>query len=128
MGSQRAGEMKKLPPALRKRKRYIAFEIIAIKKINSKDLIVAIRESLLSLFGDYFSADAEIWLEYFNGRQGILRCNHTALNKVKIALTLVGKVKDCKVIPLILGVSGTIKKCKRKYLRGVGNASSSNRI
>ncbi len=120
--------MKKIPPALRKRKRYIAFEIIAVKRIESKDLIFTIKDSLLSLFGDYYSSDAEIWLEYFDGRRGILRCNHTALSKVKIALTLVGKIKDCKIIPLILGVSGTIKKCKKKYLRGVKNAPSPNRL
>ena len=120
--------MKRIPPALRKRKRYVAFEIISPKKINSKDLVFAIWDSLLSFFGEYKTSEAEIWLEYFDGRRGILRCTHTSLDKVKIALTLVGKVKDCEVIPLILGVSGTIKKCKKKYLRGVKNASASNRL
>mgnify|MGYP000176751328 CR=1 FL=1 len=39
-----------------------------------------------------------------------------ALDKVVIALTLLKKVGNAKVVPLTLGVSGTIKRCRKKYL------------
>lgn len=114
--------MKGLPPALRKRKRYIAFRLIANSEIEAKELAMAIWENLISLFGDYYSAHSGLWLEYFDGEYGILRCHHSALEKVKVALTLTSRVGNKEVLPIILGVSGTIKRCKKKYLEVLEDA------
>jgi ribonuclease P/MRP protein subunit POP5 len=130
--------MKGLPPALRKRKRYIAFRLIVDSEINrkkvndekskleAKDVAMAVWQSLISLFGDYFSANSGLWLEEFDGEYGILRCNSDALDKVKVALTLTVRVSGMSVIPVILGVSGTIKKCRSKYIGGVSHAHAAN--
>jgi ribonuclease P/MRP protein subunit POP5 len=117
--------MKGLPPALRKRKRYIAFRLIANGELEAKEVVLAIRENIISLFGEYFSTHSGIWLEYFDGKHGILKCYHTALEKVKVAITLMGKIGEKEVIPIILGVSGTIKRC-RKYLEVLRNASTTD--
>jgi len=71
---------------------------------------------MLSLFGEVGSAHAGIWVEYFDGEYGIVRCNTKSLEMVKVALTLIDEVQGERVLPLILGVSGTIKKCKTKYM------------
>lgn len=107
--------MKGLPPSLRSRKRYIAFRIIAEKKIDERSLSRALSEKMLSLFGECFAASG-LRLEAFDGERGIVRCYREALDKVMVALTLMTHVGGVRVIPLTLGVSGTIKRCKRKYL------------
>ncbi|HDD35930.1 MAG TPA: ribonuclease P [Archaeoglobus veneficus] len=108
--------MKGLPPALRRRKRYIAFRIIAKRKFEQKEVVDALMDSLIKTFGELGSANTGVWIEYFDGERGIVRCYNDAIDKVKVALTLINRIGDVRVIPLTLGVSGTIKRCKKKYL------------
>jgi len=115
--------MKGLPPVLRRKKRYIAFQLIADKRVNERDFLAVMWKVLLSLFGELKSAHTGIWLEYFDGEFGILRCNREMVDNVKVALTLITKVGEVNVIPKILGVSGTIKRCKKKYLEVLKHAS-----
>ncbi len=118
--------MKGLPPALKRKKRYIAFELIGERNVDGKEFITTLWKTMLSLFGEIYSAHSGIWLEYFDGRRGILRCHRESLDKVKVALTLISRVGDVDIIPKILGVSGTIKKCKGKYLEVLKDASTSD--
>jgi len=131
--------LKGLPPSLKKKKRYIAFRLISESEISTekenevsggnfevKDVAVAILHNLLSLFGDYCSMNTGVWVEEFNNGYGILRCNNDELDKVKVALTLTGRVNGVDVIPVILGISGTLKKCRSKYIGGVKNAHAAN--
>jgi len=120
--------MKGLPPALKRKKRYIAFELVSEGDVDEKEFISSLWKTMLSLFGEIGSAHCGIWLEYFDGRRGILRCHREALNKVKVALTLISRVGDVDIIPKILGVSGTIKKCRKKYLEVLKDASTSDGI
>jgi ribonuclease P/MRP protein subunit POP5 len=108
--------VKGLPPSLRSRKRYIAFRIIAEKEVDERSLSRALTDSMMSLFGECFTAGSGIRLEYFDGQKGIIRCHREALEKVMVAFTLIDRVGEVRVIPLTIGVSGTIKRCKRKYL------------
>ncbi|RLI76067.1 ribonuclease P [Archaeoglobales archaeon] len=108
--------MKGLPPSLRSRKRYIAFRLIAEKNIDVRQLSTSLTENMLSLFGECFAAGSNVRIEQFDGERGIIRCNMEALDKVLIAFTLLKKVGNAKVVPLTLGVSGTIKRCRKKYL------------
>ncbi|RLI70817.1 ribonuclease P [Archaeoglobales archaeon] len=105
--------MKGLPPALKRRKRYIAFRIIAERKFDQRQIVSAVIDSLIKTFGEFGSANTGVWIEHFDGEKGIIRCYNEAIDKVKVALTLINRIGDVRVIPLTLGVSGTIKKCKR---------------
>ncbi|MBO8178875.1 MAG: ribonuclease P [Archaeoglobus sp.] len=107
--------VKGLPPSLRSRKRYIAFRIIAEKKIDERSLSRALSEKMLGLFGECFAASG-LRVVSFDGEKGIIRCYREALEMVMVALTLMTSVGDVKVTPLTIGVSGTIKRCRRKYL------------
>lgn len=132
--------MKGLPPVLRERKRYIAFKLIFNHNISelenssssqksgigTRELALAIWHNLISLFGDYYSSNSGLWLEEFDGEYGILRCYNHAVDKIKVALTLTGRVSGVKIIPVILGVSGAIRKCRNKYIGGVNNANAAN--
>ncbi len=108
--------MKGLPPSLKAKKRYIAFNLISESNVSLKDFSRVLINNMISLFGETSTAESDVSVEFFNGKKGIIRCNRNALNKVIIALTLINSVEDVKVVPLTLGVSGTMKKCKKKYL------------
>jgi ribonuclease P/MRP protein subunit POP5 len=119
--------VKRLPPSIRHRKRYIAFRLIGLNNpADRKEIALKLMDSMLSLFGEVGSSHAGIWIEYFNGELGIVRCNREATERVKIALTLIDEVNGEKVLPLILGVSGTIRKCKRKYMEVFKNANTTD--
>ena len=119
--------MKRLPPSLRHRKRYIAFRLIGLSNpVERKEIALKLTDSMLSLFGEVGSSHAGIWVEYFSGGYGIVRCYNEALEKVKIALTLIDEIHGERVLPLILGVSGTIKKCKAKYMEVYKDANTTN--
>ena len=119
--------MKGLPPSLRKRKRYIAFRVLADEAIDARSLVHEIWQTALAVYGEYCTAGMNVWLEYFDGNKGILRCSRDALEKVKVVLTLIGNVSNVKATIVTLGVSGTIKGC-RKYLEVLENASTANGI
>ncbi len=120
--------MKGFPPSLKRKKRYIAFELISEDRINGREFMNEVTKTMLAVFGELNSAHSDIWLEYFNGRHGILRCNREALDKIKFVLNLINRVGNTKIVTRILGVSGTIRRCKKKYLEVLRNASSSNGI
>ncbi len=75
-----------------------------------------IMSSMLSLFGECFAAGSMVRLEMFDGERGILRCSRDDVDKVMIALTLLREVNGVSVVPLTLGISGTVKSCRKKYL------------
>lgn len=106
--------MKGLPPSLRRRYRYIAFEVISERKLNGSKLFEVFKETMLSLFGEMKPLGLE--LKYFDGRRGILRCYREALKDVKFGLNLVSNVENSRVVVVILGVGGTIKSCLRKFI------------
>ncbi len=108
--------MKGLPPSLKSRKRYIAFRLIAEEKVDERMLSRVLIENMLSLFGECFAAKSNVKVEQFDGEKGIIRCSREALDKVMIAFTLINRVGDIEVVPLTIGVSGTIKSCRKKYL------------
>ncbi len=118
--------MKLLPPSLRKRKRYIAFQIISAKPVEVEKVREALSSSLLKLFGEL--EGPAVKLMGFRDGKGMIMCSHDELNKVKIALTLIKKINGQDVIPVILGVAGTIKSCRKKYLEVLENANSADGI
>ncbi|MEM0022662.1 MAG: Rpp14/Pop5 family protein [Archaeoglobaceae archaeon] len=104
----------KLPPSMMSRKRYIAFRIIAEGSVSEKILWDAMMKNLISLFGEVEALDAGVKLEEFDGNKGIISCKLEALKKVMIAMTLIDKLGEMDVALITLGISGTIKKCRKR--------------
>ncbi len=107
-----------LPPTLRMRKRYIAFEIISNESIEYQDFSNALMKVMLDLFGEKGTAEAHVWVikNLYNDRRGVVRCRHDMVERVRIALSFIRIIGDVPVIIKVLGVTGTIKTCKVKYL------------
>jgi len=125
----RAGEnLKSLPPALRKKKRYVAFKIVLDRSNSSnpskssenacsdiaQNLWHELWQNVLSLYGEWYG-NVGLRIEYFDEKsmEGIIRCSRDKVEFVIAALTLVTNLGNERVAVKTLGVSGTIKGCRR---------------
>lgn len=112
-----------LSPTLREKKRYIAFQVISEHKILLSDLTNAIWHSMLSFLGELTTAHTKMWIMkdlYDEEKQtGIIRCSHVTVEHVRSALALIQRIGDTRIAIKILGVSGTIKSAKRKFISRV---------
>lgn len=110
---------KPLPPSLRGRRRYIAYQVLSESKFIFQDLINSMWHSLLNLLGELGASEADIWIArdtYDEKKQiGIIRCSHENVEKVRFALALIERIGDIRVFVKVLGISGSIKATKMKF-------------
>jgi len=108
-----------LPPSIRGRRRYIAYQVIPEEKIPFSDLVNTIWHSLLNFLGEFGTSEADLWIvkdSFDETRQiGLIRCSHTSVEHVRSALALVQRIGDTRVVIKVLGVSGTMKAAKTKF-------------
>lgn len=119
---------KLLKPTMREKNRYIAFKINSKPetKFGREDIIRLTSNACLRYLGELGTSKTSLWLTDWNVAQqkGILKVRHTELDNVKAALALVkettlknNKENKISVQYITLGVSGTIKKTKEKYMK-----------
>jgi len=110
---------KPLPPSLRGRTRYLAFQVISEEKILLQDLINTIWHSVLNFIGEVGTSESD--LRFFkdayeeNKQMGIIRCSHDNVEKVRASLALIQRIGDIKVVFKVLGISGSVKATKMKF-------------
>jgi len=97
---------------MRPRRRYIAFEVAG--RAGKGEVARAIDGSLRGV-PNLDRAALKLILYEALSRQGLLRCSHKQVNEIKAAMSGV-KIGDKEVAFTILGVSGTIRAAKRKFL------------
>lgn len=114
-------KIKPIKPALKTKKRYLAFEIISKEKITDFNLISSeIWAKTSSYLGEKELAQAHMvvlkdtWNE--NSQKGIIKINHTYVDKLKSALCLLDSINKIPAILTTRGVSGILKKAKAKYI------------
>ncbi|MDK2868899.1 MAG: ribonuclease protein subunit [Pyrococcus sp.] len=113
---------KTLPPTLRDKKRYIAFKVISETQFNKDEVKDVIWKACLRTLGELGTAKAKPWLIKFDEttQMGIVRCDRNHVYDVIFSLTLVSDINGNEAIIKVLGVSGTIKRLKRKFLSQFG--------
>ena len=110
--------LKILPPTLRERRRYIAFQVIPEKdeEFTYSDLEAAIWNVSLDFLGEEGVAETSMWLlkDTWNPtkKTGIIRCNNKSVQLVIASLGLIDRLGDNRICFKILGISGTIKGLK----------------
>ena len=109
-----------LSPSLREKRRYIAFKIHCAKTLQELEVNGAIYQSVLNLLGELGMAEASVFILrgiYTPDKKiGLIRCSHTAVEHVRAALALASRVGEEPIMIEVLGISGTIKAARRKYL------------
>lgn len=110
--------------AHRPRTRHIAFEVVprddgAQGALGRREVVGAVRGVTVGRLGRDALEEMDPWLTVFDGRRGLLRVNHTMQEEaveVLRSITWVGD-RDHRVVVRTLGVSGTIRAAKRRYLQ-----------
>jgi len=113
-------KMKAMLPTLKERKRYLAFEVIAPRKIQDFKLVLQkIEQSSLEFLGKSgFEKAGLIGIDKWNNtlQRGLFRVNHKHVDDLRASLTLIKEINDQNVIVRSVGVSGILKKAEEKYL------------
>lgn len=109
-----------LPSSLRKKKRYLAFEVIGEKKVKFKQMVNAVWHTMLNLYGEVNTSSIDLWLIKDLWREetqrGVIKCSHHHVNEVRLALALLDRIGDDEVLIKTLGVTGTMKSARKKFL------------
>ncbi len=111
---------KSLPISLREKQRYLAFQIISKKEFDLGSVVNSIWWTILQLYGEYGTSKFFLWvpsnLYDQQNKKGIMRCGHMHVEDVRAALASIRQINDEPVIIKTLGVTGTIRSAKRKFL------------
>lgn len=104
----------KLKPSLKQKKRYVLFEIQAVKAFSLPEVAEAIESSLLRFLGELGMAKSspmlvkEKWSD--KKQRFVLKVNHNYVDELKSAMILNKKIKNTPVLIRSIVTSGTLKK------------------
>jgi ribonuclease P/MRP protein subunit POP5 len=100
------------------RRRYLALKIEHIKEINERDLENAFLGAVSRLFGEYGASKTGLVLLSHDPVKNfvVLRCTNTALDMVKASLASITEIGSEPAVVRVLGVSGTLRSLRRKFL------------
>jgi ribonuclease P/MRP protein subunit POP5 len=100
------------------RRRYLALKIEHIQGIDESDLENAFLGSFSRLFGEYGISKAGLVLLSHDAVKNcaVLRCTNTALDMVMASLASITEIRSKPAAVHILGVSGTLRSLRRKFL------------
>lgn len=105
---------------MRPTKRYIAFEIISESPVQYNEFISAVWTSMFNFLGELGSSEAGVWFVHNlydeKTQKGLLKCRHDAVEKIRTSLSLIQIIGETRAIIKIMGVTGTIKSARTKYL------------
>lgn len=100
---------------MRQRRRYIAFELIG-SEAGKGDIMRTICHSLYTRNPAFDRGMLKLVFHDVGSRRGLLRCGHRQVGELKAAMANIKKIGGRKASLVILGVSGTLKAAKRKFL------------
>ena len=112
--------MKPLPPTLREKRRYLAFEVMSASKIRRDNFISELQSASQSLLGDVGASQCNLWLINFDATRGILRCARDKTTLARAVLATIDKIERGNVSIRVLGISGTIKGVTEKFIERRG--------
>lgn len=96
--------------------RYLALKVECEGEFNRDSFWKELIETYLRLYGEYGLSRANLRLLEFKDNLIILSVSHGALPYLRAALTLIRELDGAKTIIHVLGVSGTVKRLKAKFL------------
>ena len=113
-----------LPPHLRNKKRYLAFEVISETSINREDVISIIWGALWDMYGSCGISRFDLWvIKIWNYDtcekhvvKGILRCRREEVRSVIFIIPTIARFKGSRVVFHTLGISGSIHSAIKKFI------------
>ena len=100
----------------RAKRRYLALEIDSEEPISSSELMDALWNCVVRLYGEYGASRTGLSLIDYDVERRFLvvRAAHTAVEMVKTALASITRIGNKPVAVHVLAVSGTIKALYKK--------------
>ncbi|MCD7781275.1 MAG: hypothetical protein LUG89_01035 [Methanosphaera sp.] len=116
-------KLKILPPTIREKKRYIAFDLFTTKNIKKNELINLLGSTLINLYGQIESGHINLWVINIkpvtnNTRvqyKGLIKCQRGYEEEVLLCLSSITHHKSNPLVIHTLSTSGTIKSLDDKY-------------
>ena len=109
-------ELNRLPPALRKKNRYLKFKIHSEEVVELGEVVEAVWESCLNFLGTRGTSQVDFWIigNQFNEekQEGIIKVKREKIDDFRAAITLVDSMGGQKAFIQVEKVSGSIKKLK----------------
>lgn len=109
---------KPLPPTLRERNRYLVFKVNAEKPLSQKEVAQAVYATATRFLGELGASKVSLrFIEFDEKKQrGILKCNHKSVDEIRATLCVLTQAGGKKLAAQTLGVSGTLKKAREKWM------------
>ncbi|MBT3417014.1 hypothetical protein HON86_02700 [Candidatus Woesearchaeota archaeon] len=106
--------MKPLLPSLREKKRYIVFDV-KTDDFDNKKIENMIVETTLKFIGEFGMSKSGFMVlsDTWDGKKGIIKVSSKYVDEIKMVL---GLIKG-NIIVNPIGVSGTLKRAKQKFMR-----------
>lgn len=106
------------PPSQRKKQRYVVFQLEGAEGLDQQVVRRAIWGVLLQFLGELGVSKLEPELIEWQpeGGKGVARVSHRGVDEFRVSLCLLRKVEDRDVLPMVVGVSGTMRKARTKFL------------
>ena len=107
-----------LPPTLREKNRYLVLRIISKTKFEKKAVQRVLWNSAFNFLGERGVSKISLWFVDWDEKKqrGIVKVNRQSVEDIRASIALISKIEGEKVIPQILGISGTIKGARRKWM------------
>jgi len=100
----------------RVRRRYFALRVLSEQYISERDLLDAVWNAVLQLFGEHGASQTNLTLIEYNSEKsrGIVRCSHKAVEIVRASVASITEINEKPVVIDVLGVSGTLEALRKK--------------
>ncbi len=102
---------KALRPSWREKKRYIVYEVQGSTQPMNR-LQEQLVQKLKDLLGVFLASQAGIMPVKYEGKRGILKVNHTAVDHIKACFVLITTLAKEQVTIQSINVSGVLKQAK----------------
>ncbi len=110
-----------LPPTLRDKHRYIVFKLVSRKKFGVGDVVSSLWPAILQLFGEVGTSKINMRIlgNLYDKEQsvGVISCERESVEDIRSALSSIRQISGENVMFKTLGVTGTIRSAKQKFLK-----------
>ena len=91
------------------RRRYIKFKVESPHSVDKRYLFDAVVDSVSRLYGVKGLSEASLRLIEYEGNEGIIRCSHLQLNRVRSAFAMISHIGGEVAAVHTIKTSGTLR-------------------
>ena len=102
----------------RVKRRYLALKVVSEQPVKERDVMDAVWNAVLKLFGEYGASQANLSLMETDPQRKfpVVRCSHTALEMVRASIASITEINGKPAVIQVIGVSGTLRALRKKAL------------